>query len=102
VATDSMRKATSPAPIGHQGLWKTPGEELPAYIQHVRNRLMREQGIPEAKATRLAIGIIKNWAHRHPSGGEKTIHPDTVAAAQLALKQWEALKAKHGGGKRRR
>jgi hypothetical protein len=99
MAVDSMKKAMTHEPIGHEGLWKTPGEQMPAYMQHVRNHLMASQGLDESTASRMAVGIVKNWAHGHPSGGEKKVHPDTVAAAQLAVKEWEALKAKHNKGK---
>jgi len=50
----------------------------------------------ESQAIATAIAIIKRWASGSPSGGAKTVHPDTVAAAQKALAEWEALKAAAG------
>lgn len=61
-------------------------------IQHVASHFIDSHS--EAGGIALAIGIIRNWAAGKPSGGEKKVHPDTVAAAQKALDEWEALKAK--------
>ena len=98
MAAGSMAKASTHEKVGPGPLWKSPGEQLPAYIQHVANRLKAKHG--KSKAIRMAVGIIKNWAAGNPSGGEKRVDATTVAAAQKALAEWEALKARHNKGKR--
>jgi len=60
---------------------------------------MRTSGKSESEAISLAIGIIKRWASGRPSGGEKKVHPDTVAAAQKALAEWNSLKSRAKGSK---
>lgn len=70
------------------GLFHVKGLQLPAYIQHVAHELVKK-GRPESQAIQMAVGIIKNWARG--GGGVK---PDVVAAAQKALAEWEAAKAK--------
>lgn len=92
LAADSMEKASTHRKIGTHDLWWKPGFQLPAYIQHVASHFIDSHG--ESGAISMAIGIIRNWASGRPSGGEKKVHPDTVAAAQKALDEWEALKAK--------
>lgn len=99
MASDSMAKASTHEKVGTKSLWKTPGEQLPAYIQHVANELIKS-GHDESKAIQMAVGIVKNWAAGNPSGGEKKVHPDTVAAARKAIAEWEALKARHAGGRK--
>lgn len=107
-AVDSMVKASTPEPVGPHPLWKKKtgsplgggAWRLPAYAEHVANELIKA-GHPESEAVAMSIGIIRRWAHGQPSGGEKKVHPDTVAAAQKALSEWETLKAatKHGAHK---
>ncbi|HST77303.1 MAG TPA: hypothetical protein VLN58_02320 [Verrucomicrobiae bacterium] len=100
MAAGSMAKASTHEKVGTRPLWKSKtGEQLPAYIQHVANELIKS-GHSESNAIQMAIGIIKNWAHGHPSGGEKGVQATTVAAARKALAEWEALKARHSGGKK--
>lgn len=98
MAARSLQKASTHQKVGHtgKGLWGHKGVQLPAYIQHVANDLM-DEGKTESHAIEMAVGIIKNWAHGHPSGGEKSVKPKTVAAAQKALAEWNALKARYGG-----
>lgn len=98
MAAGSMTKASTHEKVGSGPLWHSKGEQLPAYIQHVANRLKATHG--ESKAIQMAIGIIKNWAAGSPSGGEKRVDATTVAAAQKALAEWEALKARHNKGKK--
>lgn len=100
LAADSMAKAGSPEPVGKVPLWhkKDPSFHLPFYVQHVANDLI-SSGKSESEAIQMAIGIIKRWASGSPSGGEKKVHPDTVAAAKKALAEWEAVKARAHGGK---
>lgn len=93
LAADSMAKASTHEKVGPGPLWKTPGLQLPAYIQHVANELIK-QGKSESEAIRMAVGIIKNWASGTPSGGEKGLQATTIAAARKALAEWEAAKAK--------
>lgn len=89
------------APIGHEGLWHTPNkkhpqkEQLPSYIQNVRNALMRA-GHGEQEAHAMAIGAIKRWAAGHGAWGHKgKVTPVVREAAQRALQEWNDLKAEH-------
>ena len=83
------------APIGHEGLWHTPSkkvpekQQLPAYIQNIRNALMRS-GHGEQEAHALAIGAVKRWA-----SGKGKVHPEVRQAARAALAEWDRLKASH-------
>jgi hypothetical protein len=91
------------APIGHEGLWHTPNkkhpkkEQLPAYIQNVRNALMRA-GHGEQEAHAMAIGAVKRWATGRGAWGHKgKVTPVVREAAQKAVEEWERLKAEHSG-----
>lgn len=87
------------APIGKGGKnWITrtaPGNtgELPAYIQNVRNGIMKH-GKSESEATQLAIGVVRNWA-----SGKGNVSPEVRAAAAKAVAQFEALRAKSKASK---
>jgi hypothetical protein len=98
MAAGSMAKASTHEKVGHtdQGLWKHKGWQLPAYIQHVANDLKAKVG--ESRAVQMAVGIVKNWAAGHDGKGHK-VSATTQAAAQKAVAEWEALKARAGGGK---
>lgn len=94
-AADSMAKATTPEPLGKPGgpgLFRIKGLQLPPYVQHVAQRL-RAQGHTTSEAIQRALGIVEDWSHGHMPGSDKPVHPDTVAAAQLAMKEWDAAKA---------
>jgi hypothetical protein len=95
-AAGSMAKATTPEPIGKPGgpgLFHIKGLQLPPYIQHVAHEMMK-QGHSESEAIERAIGIVRDWAHGHMPGSTKPVHPDTQAAATLAMTEWEEKKAK--------
>jgi hypothetical protein len=87
------------APIGKGGSnWITktkPGNqgELPAYIQNVRNAIMRHEP-DESKATAIAIGRVRDWAE-----GKGGVKPEVKAAAAKAIAEWEALKGKNDARK---
>lgn len=87
------------APIGKGGSnWITktkPGNrgELPAYIQNVRNGIMRHEP-DESKATAIAIGRVRDWAE-----GKGGVKPEVKAAAAKAIAEWEALKGKNDASK---
>jgi hypothetical protein len=87
------------APIGKGGKnWVTetrPGNtgELPAYIQNIRNAIMRHQP-DESRATAIAIGVVQNWA-----SGRGGVKAEVKAAAAKALAEWEALRAKNAARK---
>ena|SRR5258708_516850 len=95
LAADSMAKASSLEPLGTRPLWhkKDPSWHLPAYVQHVAHSLI-SHGHSESEAIAIAVATIKRWASGSSSGGEKKIHPDTIAAAQKALSEWNELKAR--------
>lgn len=88
------------APAGKGGKnWITadkPGGkgQLPAYIQNVRNAIIRG-GTAEGQATAIAIGKIRDWAE-----GKGDVSSEVRAAAGKAIAEWEAMKAraeaKHG------
>jgi hypothetical protein len=89
------------APIGHEGLWHTPNkkhpqkEQLPAYIQNVRNALMRS-GHDEQSAHAMAVAAVKRWAAGEGAWGHKgKVTPVVREAAQKALDEWDRLKAEH-------
>lgn len=95
LAADSMAKASTPEPVGPGELWhkKDPSFHLPYYIQHVANDI-RDSGKSESEAIAIAISTIKRWAAGGTTGKGIKVHPDTQAAAQKALAEWNALKAK--------
>lgn len=64
--------------------------------QHVANDLKAKMG--ESRAVQMAVGIVQNWAAGHDGKGGK-VSASTQAAAQKAVAEWEALKARAGGGK---
>jgi hypothetical protein len=65
------------------------GNKHSDYFEQVRNSLMTERGIPEAKAHAMTWGILRRWAH----GGGK-VHPEVQAAAAKALAEEGAASAK--------
>jgi hypothetical protein len=104
---DAEKSAETPylsshhAPIGHEGLWHTPNkkhpqkEQLPSYIQNVRNALMRA-GHGEQEAHAMAIAAIKRWSKGEGAWGHKgKVTPVVQEAAQRALQEWDKLKAEH-------
>jgi len=91
------------APIGHEGLWHTPNkkhpqkEQLPAYVQNIRNALMRS-GHGEQEAHAMAIAAVKRWAAGKGAWGHKgKVTPVVQQAAQKALEEWNKLKEEHSG-----
>ena len=91
------------APIGHEGLWHTPSkkvphkEQLPAYIQNVRNALMRS-GHDEQSAHAMAVAAVKRWANGEGAWGKKgKVTPVVQEAARGAVAEWEKLRAEHDG-----
>jgi hypothetical protein len=97
LAADSMAKASTPEPFSKNPLWHKKPLHLPFYVQHVAHKLLA-QGHSESEAIAMAIAIIKKWAQKKPSGGEKSVHSDTQAAAAKAVAEWNADKqAVHGG-----
>jgi hypothetical protein len=79
------------APIGHEGVWhsKNPPLQLPAYIQNIRNALMRN-GHDEQSSHALAVAAVKRWA-----SGKGHVHPEVREASQRAVAEWEALRRSH-------
>lgn len=94
MTAETPEASTVPAPIGKPGggLWRHKGWQLPPYIQHVRNALMRH-GHGETEATHMAVGIVKNWAKGHDGHGHRT-HADVRAAASANVAKWEELRGK--------
>jgi hypothetical protein len=83
--------ASTHAPIGHEGVWhsKHPPLQLPAYIQNIRNALIRD-GHDEASAHALAVAAVERWA----SGGGN-VHPEVREASRRAVAEWNQLRARH-------
>lgn len=79
------------SPIGLKKNWVTSGGGLPLYIRGVAHAFLRK-GVPESEAIQRAVGLIQDWA-RGSDGKGGHVTPKTVAKAQAALAQWEALKA---------
>lgn len=89
---DSLRKASTPRILGLNPLWHHQGWKLPDYIEHVASHLIPKHG--ESKGIAMAIGIIRDWAAGRMPNGKGKPDAGTIAAAQKALAEWEALKAK--------
>lgn len=89
--------ASTHAPIGKGGKnWITadkPGNtgQLPAYIQNVRNAIVRG-GKSVEQATAIAIGRIKKWA-----AGAGDVGAEVKTAAAKAIAEWNAMKARAKG-----
>jgi hypothetical protein len=84
------------APIGHEGVWhsKKPPLQLPAYIQNIRNALMRN-GHGEQESHALAVAAVKRWAKGDLKWGKHKITPEVIAASKKALAEWEELRRHH-------
>jgi hypothetical protein len=107
LTAETAAASTVPEPFGKPsgpGLWRVKGMQLPHYVQHVAHDLM-EQGSASSvsQAIQMAVGIIKKWASGTPVGGETKvghpqhpghIHPDVQAAAQKAIAEWNAKRAR--------
>lgn len=90
-AVDSLAKAHTPEPFSTSKTsnWVARNGGLPPYIQHVAHGLV-ESGKTTSEAIQMAVGIVKRWA----AGGGK-VDAGTRAAAALAVRQWEQLKAEN-------
>jgi hypothetical protein len=89
--------STHHSPIGHEGVWhsKKPPLQLPAYIQNIRNALMRA-GHGEQEAHALAVAAVKRWAKGDLKWGKKHhVTPEVQAASARAVAEWEKLRADH-------
>lgn len=92
---DTPRLASTPNPLGPNGLWNTPDkhspakQKLPNYIENIAHALMRD-GMDESRAIATAISAVKRWA----SGGGH-VRPEVREAAQSAVSEWERLKESH-------
>lgn len=98
LAADSMAKASTPQPFSDKPLWHKKPLHLPFYVQHVAHKLIAN-GHSESDTIAMSIAIIKKWAAKQPSGGEKNVHSDTQAAAAKAVAEWNADKAATHGSK---
>ena len=90
-SAETPELSTHHAPIGHEGVWhsKNPPMQLPAYIQNIRNALMRA-GHSEGEAHALAVAAVERWK----DGGDH-VTPEVQAASQEAYEQWTRLRANH-------
>ena len=77
---------------GGPGLFHVKGLGLPAYIENVRNALMKS-GKDESRATQMAIGIVRNWAEGHTGSGKK-VSAEVQAAAVKAIAEYDASRAR--------
>lgn len=92
---DTAAASTVKHPLGKPGgpgLFGLKGEELPAYVQNVRDEMMKN-GAGEDKATQMALGIVRDWAAGHDAKGDK-VSADVQAAAVKAMAQYDASRAK--------
>lgn len=80
-------RSTGSRSNGENWVERSRSGTLPRYIRIVRNGLMKD-GMPEGRATALAVGAMKRWAR-----GGGNVSPKVQAAAAKALAQWEAMKA---------
>ena len=92
-SAETAAVSTVHKPLGTHGLWGSKSDQLPAYVQNVAHALIRN-GMDESRAIAMAVGSMKRWAT-----GKGNVTPEVQAAAAKALAEWEALKAKHSGGK---
>lgn len=94
-STQTAMLSRTHAPIGKGGTnWITklkPGNkgQLPAYIQNVRNAIMRD-GTDESRATAIAIGRVRDWAE-----GKGNVSAEVKAAAAKAIAEWQRDKAQN-------
>lgn len=96
-SAETPELSTTHAPIGHEGLWhsKHPPLQLPAYIQNIRNALMRA-GHGEQEAHALAVAAVERWAKGDLKWGpHRKVTPEVQAASQRAVAEWEKLRADH-------
>jgi hypothetical protein len=88
-------------PLGHEGLWGTPGkkvpelQQLPAYVQNTARALIRTQGMDESRAIATAVNAIREWAAGTSFGGKTRVTPEVQQAARAALAEWDRLKETH-------
>ncbi len=85
------------APIGHEGVWhsKEPPLQLPAYIQNIRNAMMRN-GMGEQEAHAMAVAAVERWAKGDLKWGKRRkVTPEVQAASQRAVAEWEELRRNH-------
>lgn len=78
-------RAMTHEPIGKPGgpgLWGMKGAQIPAFMQHIRNDIMKERGMPEEQATAIAVAQCKKLAAK---GNREAI---------AAVAEWEQLRAK--------
>ena len=101
MSAETPRVSTEHHPLGHEGLWHTPGkkvpveQQLPAYFQNIARALMRDHGMDESQAIATAINAVKRWARGDLHWGHGKVTPEVVAASQRALAEWEKLKESH-------
>lgn len=91
MSAETPELSVTHAPIGHEGVWhsKKPPLQLPAYIQNIRNALMRN-GHGESEAHAIAVGAVKRWAN-----GKGKVTPEVREASAKAVAEWEELKRNH-------
>lgn len=86
--------STVPQPHGKPGgpgAFGMKGAQFPPYIQHVAGELLKK-GKTKSQAYRMAIGIVRNWAHGHNRG--HAVSPQVQSAAAKAIAQYDALRAR--------
>jgi hypothetical protein len=96
-SAETPELSTHHSPIGHEGVWhsKHPPLQLPAYIQNIRNALMRA-GHGESEAHALAVAAVTRWAKGNLKWGPKRhVTPEVIAASRRALAEWEKLRRDH-------
>jgi hypothetical protein len=83
--------STHHAPIGHEGIWhsKNPPLQYPAYLQSVRNALIRA-GHSVSEAHAIALNALRRWA-----SGEGHVHPEVRQAARDALAEYDQERERH-------
>lgn len=93
-SANTAKYAVRHASRGHGGRnWITADKkggrgQLPAYIQNVRNGIMRD-GHDIGSATAIALSRIRKWAR---GGGEVT--PEVQAASEKALAEFAAMRGR--------
>jgi hypothetical protein len=90
-SAETPELASRHAPIGTHGIWgsKHPPKQYPAYLQNVRNALIRA-GHDEGSAHAMALAALRRWSE----GGDH-VTPEVRSASRNALDEFAKLQAHH-------
>lgn len=96
-SAETPELASHHAPIGTHGIWgsKHPKLQYPAYLQNIRNALMRA-GHSEGEAHAMAIAALRRWAKGDLKWGpHRHVTPEVQEASRRALEEYDKLRRDH-------